>query len=233
MNKSNTATTPSAKDISETLASDKDPPCPLAASSYLKAGTNTTITLSPKPGSGVDLSGLQDISITSLTGADFVASDILWDDSAITAAFDVELTAAHNEVYNVHMEYTGGSSADYTGVLTITEDDAPVGMFPHAMAGEDVIVELGAPVLLDGRASFHDDSEAFFSGTWLTDGGLGLFADYGEIVFSEVGIYTAALQIRDYYGLTSIDTITVTVVPEPGTIMLLGLGTLALRKRRA
>ena len=215
MNKSNTATTPSANDIAEANASDKDPPCPYAAMRNAVRGQNTVIDLVPKPGSGIDLTDVLQVEIFSLTGPEiYVDPDsITWDADGITATFEVTYNADHNEVFNVNMVYSD-TILDYTGVLTVTDDDPQPGMYPHAVAGNDTTITAGTWATLDGQNSYHDDPSVFYSGTWLTSAGPGIFDIYGRVMLPP-GQHIAVLQVMDYYGQVSLDTIAVTVTGSP------------------
>lgn len=246
MNASNTATTPSAEDIKEAKASDEDPPCPFAAARNAVRGQSSNIDLVPKPESEIILDDVQEIFIESLTGSNFTAEAISWDPSGITVQFNVANSAAHNEVFAVTLVHADKTQDVFTGVLTVTDDEAPEGILPHAVAGNDITVPAGTPVIVDGRASFHDDPSIHISGTWLvvnedTLDGTGLFGDYGQLDLPP-GTYTAHLRVKDYYGRYSDDSITVTVegviptVSEWGLIvlalLLLTAGTIVFGRRR-
>jgi len=206
-----TVSTPSASDVSEALASDKDPPCPLDASTNLVREQYALVELTPKPQSGVDLANATGVTITAVTG-DFSASVLGWDASKITAQIFADSTASHNEVFTATLSYNGASDISYTGVLTVADETPAVNLQPHAVPGNNITVSAGTPVILDGRQSYHDDSNTSFSGTWFVSGAeIGLFHDYGEVELP-AGTYTAQLFVSDYYGRTSSATITVTVL---------------------
>jgi hypothetical protein len=248
MNSSNTATTPSANDVAEALAADKDPPCPFAILSnllnYLKKGDTTTVTLVPKPQSGINLNGVTAVNITSLTGPDFQVApgSITWTPTSITALFDVFQSAEHNEVFNVQLTYANSTTADYTGVLTITPTDATPGAFPHAVTSGNIVVTEGDTIFLDGTASYHDDPTTLMFGSWMTSGGPGLFSESGYI-FLPAGTYDAAYQLMDYYGRISTSNITITVLPANNiptldqwgliilALILLSIGAIFLARR--
>lgn len=118
-----TVSTPSASDVSEALASDKDPPCPLDASTNLVREQYALVELTPKPQSGVDLANATGVTITAVTG-DFSASVLGWDASKITAQIFADSTASHNEVFTATLSYNGASDISYTGVLTVADENA-------------------------------------------------------------------------------------------------------------
>lgn len=244
-----TTTQPSANDKSEALASDKDPPCPFAANTNLLRGIpGQFLTLTPKIGAGINLATVVNVNITSETGPDFNATVLNWNVNGIQTQFNVFPTADHNEVFRVTLHHSDSTLEHYTGVLTITDDPAPSGL-PRAVAGSDVTVAAGTPVMLDGSGSFHEAPNVFFSGTWLVNlhnantDGLGIFAEVGELLLPP-GTHTATLEVMDYYGRTSYDSITVTVLPEGAiptvsewglvvlSLLVLTAGTILLRWQR-
>jgi hypothetical protein len=206
---------PSANDKAEAAASDASRPrCGFAPSGNAIRNRVTTLDLTPKPGCGIDLGDLIDVQVVSLTGPDFSAYVLGWTESAITVQFDLSASADHNEVFQATLVYSDHSE-QYTGVLTITDDPAPAGL-PHAVAGNDITVPAGNYVTLDGRGSYHDVPEVFFSGTWQItaegdQNGYGLFDEYGTVLLPP-GTYTATLEAQDYYGRVSQDTLTVLVL---------------------
>jgi hypothetical protein len=239
----NTATIPSANDIAEANASGVDPPCPMTTTSNAVRGLPTYISLIPKPGSDINLEDVLDIEIFSLTGPElYVHPDSiwLWGSDSITAVFEISETADHNEVFQVDLEYID-ITLGYTGVLTITDDEAPYDMFPHAVAGNDTTVSFDTPVVLDGRGSYHDDPTIFYSGTWMTDADRGSFQIYSFLNLPP-GQHIAVLQIHDYYGRLSYDTISVVVLSDIPSLsewgliilalLLLAIGTVAVVRRR-
>ncbi|KAA3625169.1 MAG: IPTL-CTERM sorting domain-containing protein, partial [Bacteroidetes bacterium] len=247
MNASNTATTPSATDISEADASDADPPCPLSVNTNVVLGdVNAPVIFTPKDGTGITFDDVIGVNITSLTGNDFFVNEesILWDPGSIQAEITVEMTAEHNEVFNIEVMRDGGIIDSYTGVLTCTPDPAPPGL-PHAVAGDDIIIAEGQAANLDGSASYHDDPTVFYSGTWLVpSAGTGLFHEHGPL-YLPAGTHEAILTVKDYYGRTSTDSLTVHVggpnnpiptLSEWGIIifalLLLGYGVVFIRRRQ-
>ena len=209
-----TPTTLSAEDIAEAKASCADPPCPLACGYVLLNTSSQARTLTAKPGTGVTFDGATSISIACLTGSHVTATVTSWDLTHIYAVFSTDAAAEYNEVYQVTVTTPTGTH-EYTGVLIVTDTVAPGSAFPHAIAGDDITVGSGEPVVLNGNASYHDDSNVFMDGYWeVTDGsgaGFALFHIKGELDDLPVGEYTATLVVTDYYGRTSTESINVTV----------------------
>jgi hypothetical protein len=216
---------PTARDVSEALASDKDPPpCPYAIappeSPYVRKGTAGIIRLAPRAGTGISHAGVERLAIEPLTGPEVAIDErsIQWDESSIIAFLTIGDQADHNEVIKVTLVYSD-RAVEYTGILTITEDDAPPRQFPHAVAGADIVVASGAPVLLDGRQSYHDLATEPIAGNWMVktrDGATvgGLFSDHGTVLLDD-GVYDAVLEVRDYYGRSSEDALSIEVGGAP------------------
>jgi len=225
-------------DMDEAKASDVDPQCPLAVSTYIRQGTSQAVVITPKPGSGIDFADVVEISVLSLTGSDLsvVPGTVMWTATEVHATFTASSAASHNEVFAVRLFHASGRKdrwpiardamggeagcdhdfvTTYTGILTVTEDDAPAGKHPHAEAGSDIAVPAGMPVVLDGRGSHHDDPGVFVSGTWTVDDSVGVLGEYGELLLPS-GIHTAVLTVKDDYGQVSQDAITVTVASRSG-----------------
>lgn len=206
--------TPSTADLAEALASDVDPPCPFEVLHNLKRAFSDTVSFVPKPGAGINLTGVTGVTISPLTGSDFVCSNITWAANSVRAQVAVAASAEYNEVFQLALTRPSGTEF-YTGVFVITDDDPPSNALPHAVGGSDVIVTEGTPVFLDGRSSYHDAPSIFIRGSWMTTTGDGLLHTSGDLLLPP-GTHTAVLEIVDYYGRRSQDAVTVTVLSSSG-----------------
>lgn len=111
----------------------------------------------------------------------------------------------------------------YTVTLTVTDSDGlsdtatvvvSVNGPPTANAGPDLSVVEGTTVTLNGSASLDDGGAPALNYTWnFTYGGsaVTLWGIQPTFTFSAPGIYEITLTVRDAGGLTSTDTVTITV----------------------
>lgn len=205
---------PSKNDKEEAEASDEDPPCPLEASANLVRDCETTITFSPKSGSGIFLSDVAEVYIESKTGNDLVADVLGWNADGIEVSFAVFGSAGHNEVVGITLLHEDGYMVEHTSVITINDEKAPADYLPHSVAGRNIDVTAGRPVILDGRASYHDADSIFFAGSWIVykngEAFKGIIGTYGKLTLPP-GSYTATHIVQDYYGRISKDTIAIKV----------------------
>ena len=87
-----------------------------------------------------------------------------------------------------------------------------------ADAGPDITVYAGEPVRLDGTASSGYSRESLADGSWSMRWTTGDGYDIENIlkaphVYMRPGTYTAHLSLRDASGATSVDNVTVNVLP--------------------
>lgn len=144
-------------------------------------------------------------------------------------------TYAENGVYNITLQVDDGQG----GVATTTTTAAVNNLPPMADAGPDQVVAEGEMTTFNGNGS--DPGGGLLTFAWDLDGD-GQFDDAAAAMASyswaEPGTYTAALRVTDAGGLSSIDTVQVTVsnlppvadagpdqtVAEGGTVTLNGNG---------
>jgi PKD repeat protein len=104
----------------------------------------------------------------------------------------------------------GGLTATDTMVVTVT----PTNTAPVANAGSDQTAKAGDVVIFDGGASTDDSGVAGLNYTWefayqgRTER---MYGPQPTFTFDEAGTYTVTLTVRDTEGLTSTDTLVVTV----------------------
>jgi PKD repeat protein len=129
-------------------------------------------------------------------------------------------------LYTEHPTYVFQTAGNYTFTLTVTDAGGltdtdvvtitvtPANAPPVADAGQDQSVKTGDVVLFDGTGSTDDAGTSELNYTWefvymgRTERLYGLQPTF---VFDEAGTYTVTLTVRDAAGLTSADTVTITV----------------------
>ncbi len=113
---------------------------------------------------------------------------------------------------------------------------------PYAHADGPYTINVGDPLSLDASGSVDSEGD-ITSYKWDLDddgvfetGGQAMFdVDYAYLESLGLGLggpYDIAVEVMDSWGLWDTDGTTLTIIPEPATIALLGIGAVALLRRR-
>ncbi len=205
------------------------------------------VAITPVPGVAFNLDQALTVEITGALGAGTLL-DIgtpIWGPCCDEITVDMTPLpgANHNECYTIHVEYVGGTSADFDSCLIVAETPPPTGMFPHAVVPAEASVEAGEAALVDGTGSFHDAGAPIVF-AWVIDGSStqqGGSVGYFELL---AGDHTVNLEVEDEWG--EIDTAATIVhvagggiptvsewgVFATGLLMLVG-GSLVFARRKA
>ena len=133
-----------------------------------------------------------------------------------TPAFRFDAAGRYAVTLTVRDE-RGLTSTDSTTVI-VTDVDPPM-----AVAGEDVVVDQGETVALDGRAS--TDNVGIAEATWtlvITGSDRTLTGLLSEFTFVDAGTYAVTLTVRDSMGNEATDALTVTVRDVEPPVALAG-----------
>ncbi|UCG68749.1 MAG: PKD domain-containing protein [Thermoplasmata archaeon] len=165
-------------------------------------------------------------------------ADAGFDESVIedeVIVFDGSLSSDENEIINLTWDFADGNfgygmnpshsypqSGTYVVTLTVwdiannTDSDTVTvyvnNLAPHAVAGEDQIIDEGDFAFFDGSDSYDtpsDNSTLIF--TWYFGDGDVVSGITTSHVFIDNGVYTVTLVVEDDNGFTDSDTLSVTV----------------------
>ena len=135
------------------------------------------------------------------------------------------------------LSMSGGGSLNVTGDLTLGEKSTATGTIDMSggtiscanlvlgVAGEASISLIEGTIIADSLTMNAEGVLDIAGGTLILDGEITDITTYGNVLaYSETGLFN--------YNYDSIDNVTsITAVPEPITVMLLGLGGLLMRRR--
>jgi PKD repeat protein len=131
-------------------------------------------------------------------------------------------------------EYTFENEGDFTIMLTVVDDEGlsdtdevvvhvlPENAAPTADAGDDQIITEGDTVTLDGTGSTDDGGAEALNYTWTFEYDGETVTRYGaevEFTFEIPGEYDVTLTVEDEDGLTSTDSVTITVEETSATFI--------------